>query len=127
MLFEAGEPRAARAHLRVLMDAGGPEAEEATFYYAVSFFRQGDWARTTREFKRLIGRFPNSRMLAAAHWHIAISDLRRGRVRRGRERFAYLIRRFPNDPTTVANSRAELTRLERRNEGLLVRWWRRIY
>jgi hypothetical protein len=126
MLFEAGKHREARAHLRVLMDAGGPEAEDATFYYAASFFRQDAWVRTSREFKHLLGRFPRGRWVAAAHWHIAICDLRRGRVRRARERFTYIIRRFANDPATVANSRAELRRLERRHQGLLVQLWRQM-
>ena len=126
MLFEAGKHRPARAQLRVLMDAGGPEAEDATFYYAASFFRQDQWVRASREFKHLLGHFPKGRWVAAAHWHIAICDLRRGRVRRARERFNYIIRRFPKDPATVENSRAELRRLERRHQGLLVDLWRRM-
>ena len=126
MLFEAGQHRPARAHFRVLMDAGGPEAEDATFYYAASFFHQQSYARASREFKHLIGHFPRGRWVSAAHWHIAICDLRRGHVRRARERFEYIIRRFPNDPSTVTNSKAELVRIQRRNQGYLVRLWHRI-
>jgi TolA-binding protein len=107
------------------MAGSGPEAEDASFFYAASFFRQEQWQRASHEFKRLHARFPDGRWAAAAHWHLAIVDLRRGRVRRARERFAYVMRRYANDPATVANAGAELARLRRRRGGLLVElWWR---
>jgi hypothetical protein len=124
--FEAGDHRAARAHFRVLMDAHGTMADDATFFYAVSFFRQENWGRASREFKHLLGRSPDSRWIPAVHWHIAICDLRRGRVRRARARFEDIVHRFARDPVTVANARAELERIGRRREGLLTRMWRRI-
>jgi hypothetical protein len=116
--FDAGDFRVARAHFRVLMDAGANDAESATFFYAASFFRQESWGRAAREFKRLIARFPRSSWVPAAHWHIAICDLRRGRVRRARAGFQSVVRRFPHDRTTAENARAELRRLEKRR-GML--------
>jgi len=123
--FDAADYPAARAHYHVLIASTAPEAEDASFFYAASFFRQEKWQRASHEFKRLHARFPDGRWAAAAHWHLAIADLRRGRVRRARERFAYVIRRYPHDPATVMNAEAELARLRRRRGGLLVElWWR---
>lgn len=126
LLFEAGQYRTARAHFRVLMDADGPLAQDATFFYAASFFRQEQWARARREFKRLLKRYPTGRWVSAAHWHVAICDLRSGRARRARARFAYLTRHAARDPVTAANARSELLRLARRREGWLVRTWHRL-
>ena len=123
--FDAGDHRGARAQFRVLMDARAPEAEDATFFHAASFFRDSDWVRARHEFKRLLHRFPKGRWVAAAHWHIGICDLRRGQVRRARRRFEYVVRRYPEDVTTVANSRIELSRMEL-HDGVLVRLWRRV-
>jgi hypothetical protein len=123
--FDAGDHRAARAHFRVLIDAGGPESDDAAFFYAASFFRQENWARATREFKHLIGRNRTGKWVPSAHWHIGICDLRRGRVPRARDRFTWIIRRFPKDVPTVEGSRAELRRLAKRR-GLLPRLWARV-
>lgn len=123
--FEAGDRRAARAHFRVLMAGSGPVAEDATFYYAASFFRDESWERARHEFKRMIARYPRGRWIPTAHWHIGITELRQGRVRRARARFAYVARAFPQDPVTVQNARAELKRLSRR-DGLVVDLWRRL-
>ena len=126
LLFEAGQHRQARAHLRFLMDAGGAQAEDATFFYAATFFREEKWARARREFKRLLKRFPKGRWTAAAHWHIAICDLRRGQARRARARFLYLTRHAQGDPVTAENARSELVRLTRRREGWLLQTWHRL-
>jgi TolA-binding protein len=125
--FNGGEQRVARAHLRSVIDGGTPEAEEARYYYAVSFFREDNWARASREFKHLLGHHPDGRWVAAAHWHLGICDLRRGRTRRARARFEYIVRRFPHDAATVENARAELLRTGRRRGGLVGELWRRLH
>jgi hypothetical protein len=126
LLFEASQHREARAHFRYLMDAGGPLAEDATFFYAVSFFREQKWVRARREFKRLLKHFPRGRWVAAAHWHIAIADLRRGQARRARARFEWLARHPERDPVTSDNARMELDRLTARRAGWLLRTWHRL-
>jgi TolA-binding protein len=108
------------------MDADVPESEDANFFYAVSFFRQENWARTRHEFKHLLGRFPSGRWAASAHWHLAICDVRRGRIRRARIGFRYVMRRFPSDPSTVEGARNELRRLGRQHDGVLIRLWDRV-
>jgi hypothetical protein len=116
--FDAQNYRTARAHFRVVMDAGTPDAPNAAFFYAASFFREESWDRAAREFKRLIRRFPQSSWVPAAHWHVAICDLRRGRTRRALAGFRAVVRRFPQDGITVENARIELRRMARRR-GLL--------
>jgi hypothetical protein len=124
--FQANDQRGARAQFRALMDTKAPEAYDAAFFYATTFFRESKWERAQREFKRLIAVDPRGRWAPAAHWHIAISDARRGRVRRARARFASIVRRFPQDAVTGANSLAELRRLSRLNDGILPALWRRL-
>jgi hypothetical protein len=123
--FDHADYRGARAHLHALMNTQATEAEDATFFYAVTFFRQERWDPTQHAFKHLIARFPHGHWLAAAHWHIAVADVRRGRIRRARARFASIVRRFPQDPATVANARAELRRLAPRGRGLIAELWAR--
>jgi hypothetical protein len=125
-LFDKNRYAEARAHYRVLIDGNSPEAEDARFFYAVSFHREEKWARAAHEFKHLRARFPHGRWVAAAHWHLALCDLRRGRSRRARARFAYIIRRFEKDTVTAANAQSELNRLRRRNEGWIQQMWRRF-
>jgi hypothetical protein len=124
--FNAGENMVAAAWFGSVMKTNAPQAEDATFFHAAAYFRQDDWARTTHEFKRLLKRFPTGHWAAAAHWHIAICDLRRGRTHRARARFAYVIRRFPEDVATVDGARAEIRRIVRRRDGVLLDWWHRL-
>jgi hypothetical protein len=123
--FEHNDPRVARAHFRAVMDTKAPEAEDATFFYAVTFFRQERWEAAQHAFKRLIARYPRGHWVSAVHWHIAIADVRRGHIRRARARFVSVIRRFPQDPVTAENARAELRRLAPRGRGLVVELWDR--
>ena len=125
--FNGGRQRVARAHLRSVIDGGTSEAEDARYFYAVSFFREDNWARASREWKHLLGHHPGGRWTAAAHWHLGICDLRRGRTRRARARFEYIVRRFPHDVVTVENARAELLRTGSRRGGLVGELWRRLH
>jgi hypothetical protein len=126
--LQQADHRAARAYFRAVMTSKAPQAEDAAFFYAVTFFRQERWEAAQHAFKQLIKRFPSGHWLAAGHWHIAIADARRGRIRRARARFASIIRRFPQDPATVTNARFELRRLTPRGHGLVMelrdRWVR---
>jgi TolA-binding protein len=102
------------------------KAEDAMFFYAASFFRESKWLRAQREFKRLIGRFPNGRWAAGAQWHVAVCDLRMGHVARGRARLEWILRRYPNDKGTVQLARDELEQLRRRRGGVLLDLWDRL-
>jgi TolA-binding protein len=122
--YEKNDYAGARIWFRKLARTKSPDAENAQFFYAASFFREADWVRTRHEFKRLLARFPKGRWVPAAHWHIAMCDKYLGRVARARRRFAMIVRRYPNDPSTVAMASTELTALVRRRGGVLVDWWR---
>jgi hypothetical protein len=37
-----------------------------------------------------------------------------------------IVRRFPSDPATTQMARRELAGFERRREGALAKWWRRL-
>ena len=114
----------ARIWFKKLMQTKDPEAENGAFFYAASFFRQGDCMRARHEFKRLVRRFPNGRWVPSAYWHIATCEKTLGRMVRSRRLFASIVRRFPNDPATVAMAKRELGTFERRREGAIAKWWR---
>jgi hypothetical protein len=124
--LSAGDHPTARAHLALVRDGDAREADDAAFFYAVTLFRDGDWARAAHELKRLRARRPGGRWVPSIHWHLAICDLRRGRTRRARERFEWIVRRFPEDPATVEGARGELRRMERGRGGLVGELWRRM-
>jgi tetratricopeptide (TPR) repeat protein len=125
-LYDAGDYPGARAYLRKLMATSHPEAENGTFFYAASFFRQGDYPRARHEFKRLVRRHRNGRWVPAAYWHVASCEKHVGRYVRARRLFAMVASRFPADPSTTQMARRELAGFQRRREGVLARWWRRL-
>ena len=122
--YDATDYPAARAYFWKLRESRDPEADNGAFFYGATFFREGSWPRARHEFKRLIRRFPQSRWVPAAYWHIASCDKNLGHARRARRTFALVVRRFPGDPSTAALARRELASFDRRREGVLVKWWR---
>jgi tetratricopeptide (TPR) repeat protein len=122
--YDANDHAAARQYFRKLLPTTTPEGENAAFFYAATFYRQGDWARARHEFKRLLRRDRHGRWEPAAYWHLATCEKNLGRTRRARRLFAMIVRRFPNDPSTTTMAARDLTRLERRRGGVLVDWWR---
>ena len=125
-LYDKSEYPEARAHFRKAFATTHPEAENAAFFYAATFYRQGNWPRTGHEFKRLIRRWPHGRWVPSAYWHIAQAEKAIGRNGRARRLFASIVRRFPKDPATVNLAQRELSTFERRREGLLAKWWRSL-
>jgi hypothetical protein len=123
-LYDKGDNAGARIWFKKLMETKDPEAENGAFFYAASFFRDGDYMRARHEFKRLIRRFPKGRWVPSAYWHIATCEKTLGRMVRSRRLFASIVRRFPNDPATVAMAKRELATFERRREGVIAKWWR---
>jgi tetratricopeptide (TPR) repeat protein len=124
--YDARDYPAARMHFRKLLLGTSAEAEDAAFFYAASFFREGDWRRARHEFKRLLWRWPRSRWVPAAYWHVATCEKQLGHSVRARRLLATIVRRFPDDPTTVRMARHELASVQRRRRGVLTEWWRRV-
>jgi tetratricopeptide (TPR) repeat protein len=124
--YDATEYPASRVYFRKLRATSDPEADDGAFFYAATFFREANWLRARHEFKQLLRRFPRSRWVPAAYWHIASCEKNLGHTRRARRTFALVVRRFPNDPSTVNLARRELNSFESRREGALVKWWRRV-
>jgi hypothetical protein len=112
-----------RIYFRKLLATKSPQAEDAAFFYAASFFRQNEWARARHEFKRLIHRFPKSRWVPAAYWHIATCERNLGHNIRSRRQFGAIVRRFPNDPSTAQMAAHDADSFQHRRRGVLVEWW----
>jgi tetratricopeptide (TPR) repeat protein len=121
--YDAIDYAASRVYFRKLLATQSPQAEDGAFFYAASFFRQNEWARARHEFKRLIHRFPKSRWIPAAYWHIANCERNLGHNIRSRRLFAAIVHRFPNDASTVRMAARDLDSFQRRRRGVLVEWW----
>lgn len=124
--YEANDYAGARLYYRKLLGMRAPQSEDAAFFYGASFFRQSNWPRARHEFKRLVRRFPTSRWVPAAYWHIATCDRNMGHNRRAHRTFALVARRFKNDPQTARMARADLDALDKRRRGALVDLWRAL-
>jgi tetratricopeptide (TPR) repeat protein len=124
--YDKGDNAGSRPWFKKLMGVNDPEAENGAFFYAASFFRAGDYMRARHEFKRLVRRFPTSRWVPSAYWHLATCEKALGRMVRARDLFASIVRRFPNDPATVAMAKRDLKTFERRREGVIAKWWRGV-
>jgi tetratricopeptide (TPR) repeat protein len=122
--YDANDYPGARPYYRKLLATATPQSEDAAFFYAATFFREANWLRARHEFKRLAHRFPSSRWLPAAYWHIATCDKNLGHNGRSHRMFALIVRRFPKDPQTVSMARQALDSFDRRRRGVLVDWFR---
>ena len=114
----------ARVYFRKIIDDFPDRAEDAVFFYAASFFRQSDWPRARKEFKRLAIKYRHSRWTPAAYWHIATCDRNLGDSRHAQERLEYLVAHHADDPLSASRASADLKMLRMRREGLLGRLWR---
>lgn len=124
--YEKGDYPGARIYFRKIMRDSPAQAEDAALFYAASFFREANWKRARHEFKRLIHRYPNSRWVPPAYWHIAVCEQNMGHIPRARRGFEQIIERFPQDPSTVTLAKRDLDHLRRRRGGLLAEWWRSL-
>jgi hypothetical protein len=115
-------PRARRYFEAVIQRTRGP-ALDARYFRAVTFFREGNWRATIREFEHLLTIQPGHRWTAAAHWHIARALQELGDEPGARWHFQQVIERFPTDTHLVALSREGLRSMTKA-EGRVPRWWR---
>src|SRR5262249_55217253 len=119
-----GDYRGARAYFRTLQTEHPSRAEEGAFFYAATFFREGNWDRSRHEFKRFIRRFPDSPRLSQVYWHLAMCDASFGNNVRPMAELRYVIRHVRNDPTTANTAASDLRTLMRRRGGIVIQYWR---
>jgi hypothetical protein len=124
--YDTQDYAASRVYFRKLLGMTHPESENAAFFYAASFYREGNFQRARHEFKRLIRKYPQGRWTPAAYWHIATCEKNAGHNGRARRILASIVRRFPKDPSTVLMAQRDLESVQRRRGGVLVEWWRSL-
>jgi tetratricopeptide (TPR) repeat protein len=121
--FDEGRSLLARRYYEAALDRVDVRLD-ARYFYAVTFYRERDWDGAIREFERLVATQPQSRWIAAAHWHIGKALHELGDDEHARMRFDYVIDRFPGDEPLVRLSREGLDAME--TPGLLPAAWRTI-
>jgi hypothetical protein len=62
-------------------------SDDAAYFAAVTHWREQNLPRTIREFRGLIARFPSSRWVSGAHYHIGLSQRSLGQEREARRSF----------------------------------------
>jgi len=120
-----GDYRGARSYFRKLQLDHPSRAEEARFFYAASFLREGDWPRCLHAFKGLIRDYPTSPRVPQEYWHLAICDRNTGRLARSMALLGYTMRLASSDPATTEMAASDLKVLRRRRGGILIDWWLR--
>lgn len=87
--FDAQDYPEARAFMLAILERfpGDELCDDAAYFAAVTHWREHDIPRTIREFRNLTLRFPHSRWVAAAHYHIGLSHRLMGRERQAEEAF----------------------------------------
>jgi len=118
--FDANEYPQARAHFKAVIERFPAAAEDARYFYAVSFFREQRWDDSIAAFDALIRATPGGRWVAAAYYHVGRSKLALRRVEEARQDFRHVVEHFPNDTNTRALAEEELAGLPG-NRGLLGR------
>jgi hypothetical protein len=124
--YDALDYPGARVYYRKLLGMRAPQSEDAAFFYAATFFREANWTRARHEFKRLARRFPSSRWVPAAYWHIATCDRNLGHNGRSHRTFAMIVRRFPKDTQTASMAKKDRDGFDLRRRGVLVNLWRSL-
>lgn len=84
---------------------------DALYFYAICYFREGDWDATIAEFKKSIKNNPESQWIAAAHYHIGLSYKELKNVKQARRKFEYVINNFSTDQNLVNLSKIQLEEL----------------
>jgi TolA-binding protein len=91
--------------------AKSPEANNALYYHAICFFRQGDWENTIADFNNLIDMYPQSQWVAGAYYHIGLSHVSLNNKDKANSSFAYVIKHFPDNTHLVDLSKTQVRML----------------
>ena len=92
--FDAQDYPGTRAWMGALLARfpGHALSDQATYFEAVTYWREQDPHRTIREFESLLARFPYSRLRRAAYFHIALSHRTLGHYGDAKEAFEATVR-----------------------------------
>jgi outer membrane protein assembly factor BamD (BamD/ComL family) len=99
--FDAQDYPGTRVWMGALLERfpGHELEDDAAYFVAVTHWREQDPHRTIREFEDFLARFPSSRIVPAAHYHVGLSYRLLGRPAEAREAFEAAVRSSdPRDP-----------------------------
>jgi hypothetical protein len=99
--FDAQDYPGTRAWMGALLDRFPDDdlSDDAAYFEAVTYWREQDLQRTIREFEALLARFPSSRLVRAAHYHIGLSQRVLGHPAEAKQAFEATVRSSdPLDP-----------------------------
>jgi len=92
--FDARDYPGTRDWMRALLGRFPDHAlgDQAAYFAAVTYWREQEPQRTIREFEAMLARFPSSRLLRAAHYHIGLSHRALGHYAAAKEAFEATVR-----------------------------------
>ena len=75
-------------------------AEDAFYFYAVTFWREANFPMTIAEFQKLLDKYPQGRQAAGAHYHIALAYKEMRKWEEARQHLQIILDQFSQDETT---------------------------
>lgn len=113
--FDAFDYPEARRHFAMILQNATNSAytEDATYFHAVTFWREGDLHSTIREFSKLLDKYARGRWAAGAHYHIGLAYKDLGDIEKARREFAVVLENFSSDGSVSALAKDELSKLPR--------------
>jgi len=124
-MYRNDDAGARRFFRRIIQDYPDRD-EQARFYTAMSFFREPDCKESIKAFKQFLRRHPQSPLASAAHLHMAPCERTLGNVARAQARLCYVMSHFSQNPSDVEYARVELRAITFRNQGIVLRLWKRV-
>jgi TolA-binding protein len=91
-------------------------ARDSSYFYAISYYLEGDYQKAIEALLRLITDFPESPVVAEAYYHIGLSYTKLNDMNRAREAYKFLIDTYP-DKQWATYARERLTEIASRGRA----------
>lgn len=82
-------------------------AMNSSYYYAITYFKEGNYPKVIHEFERLIKDYPESNWVPEAYYHIGLSYARLNNLEKARDAYQLIIDRYPTS-NWAGHSRSRL-------------------
>ena len=95
---DRGKLEEARAIFKRIVDnyPGYPRVDEAAYYYAICYYKDKNWKKTTKAFRSLVEKYPDSVWVPEAWFHIGKSHARLGNMKQAEKVFRLIIEKHPS-------------------------------
>ncbi len=93
-------------------------ANNASYYYAICFFKEGNYQKTIEGFQRLAKNYPDSHWIPEAYYHIGLSNALLNKTEEAKGIYQFVSNNFPTS-TWARHSQVRLTEMLQRDDKTL--------